>query len=62
MSVLNRSLLFKTLEWRDFPSGAVADSMLPMQGTWDSIPQQETRSHMLQLRVHMGQLKPSAAK
>ena len=31
--------------------------MLPMQGTWVQIPGQGTRSHVLQLRVCMQQLK-----
>ena len=39
------------------------DSSLPMQGAQGSIPGQGTRSYMLQLRVHMPELKiPHTAK
>ena len=39
----------------DFPGGPLAVSALPMQGAWGLIPDQGTRSRMLQLR-------PRAAK
>ena len=41
----------------DFPGGPVAKTLLPRKRAWGPIPGQETRSHMLQLRVHMPQLK-----
>ena len=50
---------------RDFPGGSSGwDSVLPMQRGLDSVPGQGTRSHLLQLRVHMPQLKilPEATK
>ena len=47
----------------DFSGGPEAyDSELPNEGGPGSIPDQGTRTHALQLRVHMPQLRPSTAK
>ena len=46
----------------DFPRGAVAKTLSSQGRGPGSIPGQETRSHMLQLRVHMPKLRPSAAE
>ena len=46
----------------DFPRGAVAKTLSSQGRGPGSIPGQETRSHMLQLRVHMPYLRPSAAE
>ena len=45
----------------DFSGGPVANSTLPKQGP-GLIPDQGTTSHMLQLRVHMPQLKIQYSK
>ena len=44
-------------QWRDFRGGPVAKLHSPNAGGLGLIPGQGTRSHMLQLRVHMPQLK-----
>jgi len=46
----------------DFPHGAVAKTLSSQGRGPGSIPGQETRSHMLQLRVHMPYLRPSATE
>ena len=48
--------------YRDFPSDPMAKTVLPTQGPQGSIPGEETRSLMPQLRVHTQQLTiPRAA-
>ena len=62
MSVLNRSLLFKN--YSEGTPLAVLWLRLhaPNAGGPGLIPHRETRSHMLQIRAHVWQLKPSAAR
>ena len=48
------------IKHRGFRGGPVAKT--PSAGDLGSIPVQGTRSHMLQLRVRMPQLRPGAAK
>ena len=52
---LGQKLLYKPL--REFPSGPMAKTLCSRCSDLGSIPGQGTRSHMLQLRVHMPQPK-----
>ena len=57
----NKTLFTKT-GIGDFPAGPVAKTLCSHSRGLGSIPGQETRSHILQLRVHMSKLRPDAAK
>ena len=46
---------------RHFPGGPVAD-WAPSAEVPGSIPGQGTRSHMLQVKIHLPQLRPATAK
>ena len=50
------------LQYQDFPGGPVAKLCSPNTGGPGFNPCQGARSHMLQLRVHIPQLRPGKAK
>ena len=52
----------KNLGWSDFPGGPVLRFHTPNARDPGSIPGQGARTHMLQLRVHIEQLKDAARR
>ena len=56
------SFALKNLVRRDFPGGLVLRLHAPIAGGLGSIPDQGTRSHMLQLKVLMPLLRPITVK
>ena len=56
------SFAVKNLVRRDFPGGLVLRLHAPIAGGLGSVPDQGTRSHMLQLKVLMPLLRPIAVK
>ena len=56
------SFAVKNLVRRDFPGGLVLRLHAPIAGGLGSVPDQGTRSHMLQLKVLMPLPRPIAVK